>query len=285
MTLNSATYAATVTFNEDPDKRGVIRVSCVGLLGDEEAEVPVDIEPVHDWGWFYVPDIGEVVEIEVIEGSSEDEQQGQMSIDNLDIKWRGGRYYGNNEGDAPTPVNADFTSKNYGKRRGFATPAGHVFMFDDTEGDEGITLKWSNKAGENAFFSMDKDGSILMSNKVGTMLYFNAKDGQMSIIDQHGNVFSSDDVGIKIIEKTGNTVEMKDGAIIILGQSAVTISCKDAVIDAGNVEITGNAEFAVLGTTFLPLLNAHIHPTGVGPSGPPTPLFPPTVLSTKVKVG
>lgn len=285
MALNSATYPATVTFNADPDKRGVIRVSCVGLLGDEDSEVPVDVEPAHDWGWFYVPDIGEVVEIEVLEGSSEDEQQGQMSIDNLDIKWRSARYYGNAEGDAPTPVNADFTSKNYGKRRGFATPAGHVFMFDDTEGDETVTWKWSNKAGENAFVSMDKDGSILMSNKTGTMLYFNAAAGQMSIIDQHGNVFSSDSAGIKIVEKTGNTVELKDGAIIILGQSAVTISCKDAVIDAGNVEITGNVEAAILGTTFYALLNAHIHQTGVGPSAPPFPIFPPTILSTKVKVG
>lgn len=171
MTLNTATYPATVTFNEDPDKRGIIRVSCVGLMGDEDAEIPIDVEPVHDWGWFYVPDIGEVVEIEVIEGSSEDEQNGQMSIDNLDIKWRGARYYGNEEGDAPTPINPIFSAKNYGKRRGFATPAGHVVMFDDTEGAEEIHISWKNGT---ASIVMNTDGSILMTNKAGATINMDA---------------------------------------------------------------------------------------------------------------
>lgn len=283
--MNRATYPATVTFNEDPDQRGMIRVACVGLLGDEDTEVPVDVLPAPDWGWFVVPDIGELVEIEVTEGSSEDEQLGQASIDNLDARWRHVRFAAVDAEDGARPVNEDFTKKNYGKRRGFATPMGHVFMFDDTEGDEAISLKWQNAAGKNAVFSMDRDGSIVMSNKTGTTLFFNAAAGEMSIIDQHGNVISSNAEGLKLIDATGNVIELKDGAIIVLGQSGVTISCKDAVIDAGNVEITGAAEAALLGTTFLPLLNAHIHPTGVGPSGPPAIPFPPTILSTKVKVG
>ena len=100
--LSTATYPAKVPFNQDPDKRGVIRVACVGLMGEEDTEVPVDVEPVHDWGWFYVPDIGEIVEIECTEGSDEDEQHGQMSIDNCDLKWRSARHYGNDEGETPS---------------------------------------------------------------------------------------------------------------------------------------------------------------------------------------
>jgi hypothetical protein len=167
MALSTATYPAKVTFNQDPDKRGVIRVACVGLLGDEDTEVPVDVEPVHDWGWFYVPDIGEVVEIECVEGSDEDEQHGQMSIDNIDLKWRSARHYGNDEGEAPTPINPVFTSKNYGKRRGFATPAGHVFMFDDTEGSEEITLSWKDGS---ALLTFDLTGSIKLQNLAGATL-------------------------------------------------------------------------------------------------------------------
>ena len=158
-------------------------------------------------------------------------------------------------------------------------------MFDDTENEEQVSLKWQNKSGENSFFAMDKDGSIVLSNKTGTTLFFNAKDGQMSIVDQNGNVICSDSNGIKLIDSSGNSVEMKNGAIIVLGQSGITISCKDAIIDAGNVEIAGNTEAIVLGTTFLSLLNTHTHPTGVGPSGPPTVPFPSTILSTKVKAG
>lgn len=162
--IRTATYPAVVTFNKDPDKRGAIRVACVGLLGDDDVEVPVDVLPVHTWGWFYVPDVGELVEIECVEGSSEDEQHGQASIDNLDLKWRSARYYGNEEGDAPTPINPAFTSKNYGKRRGFATPAGHVFMFDDTEGQEEITLSWKDGS---AFVTLDAKGTITLQNKAG----------------------------------------------------------------------------------------------------------------------
>ena len=93
MSINIAKYWATVTNNVDPENRGRISVACVGLLGDEETELPMFVEPVHDWGWFYIPDVGELVEIEVIESSDEDEQHGQMSIDNLDIKWRSKRDY------------------------------------------------------------------------------------------------------------------------------------------------------------------------------------------------
>lgn len=171
MSLSVATYPATVTFNQDPEQRGRIRVACVALLGDEEAEVPQDVEPVHDWGWFYVPDVGEVVEIEVVEGSSEDEQQGQMSIDNLDIKWRSARYYGNEEGDVPTPINPIFTAENYGKRRGFATPAGHVVMFDDTEGKEQIAISWKDGS---ASVVMNKDGSVIIKNTKGATVNMDA---------------------------------------------------------------------------------------------------------------
>lgn len=287
MTLQKETYPATVTQNEGDDLGpGQIRVACAGLLGDEETSLPMPVNPIFDWGWFYVPDVGELVEIEVISGSDQDEQFGQASIDNLDITWRGGRFYGGVDTDTAREINADFTKEgSFPKRRGFATPAGHVFMFDDSEGNEQISMKWQNVDGENCFFAMDKDGSVVMSNKTGSTLFFNAKDGQLSLIDQFGNVYSSDEVGIKIIEKTGNTIELKDGAIIILGQSAVTISCKDAVVDAGNIELAGNLEQSILGTTFLALFNAHIHPTGVGPSGPPAPPIPPTVLSLKVKLG
>lgn len=174
--LNTATYPAKVTFNQDPDKRGVIRVACVGIMGDEDVEIPLDVEPVHDWGWFYVPDIGEIVEIECVEGSSEDEQMGQASIDNLDLKWRSARHYGNHEGDTPTPINEAFTSKNYGKRRGFATPAGHVFVFDDTEGDEEVTLSWKKGA---ALLTFDAKGTVTIQNKAGATVVMDSDTGKI----------------------------------------------------------------------------------------------------------
>ena len=174
--IHTATYPPTVTFNQDPDKRGVIRVACVALMGDEDVEIPTDVEPVHDWGWFFVPDVGEIVEIECVEGSSEGEQMGQASIDNLDLKWRSARHYGNDEGETPTPINPAFTSKNYGKRRGFATPAGHVFMFDDTEGAEEITLSWKDGS---ALLTFDSNGTVTLQNKAGATVVMDSDTGKI----------------------------------------------------------------------------------------------------------
>lgn len=248
--LNVATYPAVVTFNEDPEQRGRIRVSCAALLGDEESEVPQDVEPVHDWGWFVVPDIGEIVEIEVVEGSSEDEQKGQMSIDNLDIKWRAARFYGNEEGDTPTPINPAFLT-NYPKRRGFATPAGHVVMFDDTKGSEEILLSW--KDGTSSM-QIDKDGQVTIKNKDGATIVMNT-----------------------------------DGSIVLSNAAGASINM-DAANDkitatATLLELNGASEAAVLGDAFKAYFDTHVHPTGVGPSGPPSVPMPASTLSTKTKVG
>lgn len=280
-----STYPATVTAIEDPEKRGRIRVACAALMGDEETEMPQWVEPVYEWGWFVVPDPGEVVDLEVTEGHHDDEHFGQSSIANLDPRWRG-RYWGGNDTEVKRPVPADFTT-NYGKRRGFATPGGHVMMFDDTEGAKKFSITWKGGDNEYAYMSADEDGSWIIANKKGSLLYLNAKDGQMSWVDQFGNTIASDTDGIKVIDKSGCVASLKEGVIQLLAANAVTMSCKNVVIDAGQIELAQPAaDFAVKGTTFLAGFMAHTHPTGVGPSGPPVPTgTEATWLSTKVKVG
>ncbi len=61
--MNFEEYDAIVTSINPKDPPGYIRVACVGILGDEEAELPNPIAPMFDWGWFYMPDIGETVQI------------------------------------------------------------------------------------------------------------------------------------------------------------------------------------------------------------------------------
>ena len=149
-------FPATVTSIEDEDsdpQRGRIKVACAGLLGDEESELPMWVEPALDWGHFYIPDVGEIVEVEVVAGTEQDEHIGQSSIDNLDIRWRGKRFYTTGEGTVGEQdqdpevdarlVHAEFLDPNYGKRRGFATPWGHIVFFDDTDGDHRIVVMHS----------------------------------------------------------------------------------------------------------------------------------------------
>ena len=84
-----SSYPATVTSTEDPEKRGRIKVACSAMMGDEETEIPQWVQPIYEWGWFVVPDPGEIVDLEVTEGHHDDEHFGQSSIANLDPRWKG----------------------------------------------------------------------------------------------------------------------------------------------------------------------------------------------------
>ena len=140
------TFTAIVTKIDNDKKipgggfRGRIKVACADLLGDFTTEVPVWIEPRLDWGWFVVPDIGEMIFIELTTESNDDDVRYQVTIDAPDINWSGARYYSENEtGDTPTEINEVFKT-NYGKRRGFCTPYGHTILFDDTKGDSQVYI-------------------------------------------------------------------------------------------------------------------------------------------------
>lgn len=201
-------YSARVTANDDPEKRGRIRITCVGLLGDDETDLPMWVEPSLTWGWFFVPDVGEIIEIECVTGSAQDESQGQMSLDNLDIRWKGVRYYNEDE-DVPTEIHPKFSEKNYGKRRGFATPLGHVFVFDDTKGDSTIALTWVAKeeaeAEQMTTLEIDKKGHV-----------------HLTMLNKHKIVFTPSKLVVTHDEGNALTLEKKEAdATLKIGDGAV----------------------------------------------------------------
>lgn len=282
------TYDATVMSidAEEPNPRGRIKVACVGLLGDEESTLPMWVEPAFDWGWFYVPDIGETVEIEVVSSSEQDEQFGQASIDNLDIHWKGKRQYTDEETDGetePRPVPEDFKT-NYGKRRGFATPNGHIIYFDDTEDAQKIQITW--KQGDDfQFITFDETGSIVMSNKNGGFIHLDAENGATTIVDENGNTISSNDKGIKLVDIFKNYIELKDGVIQIVSQANVTVTGADFSAKTGSVNLgDGAIEPAVLGNLLMAYLVGHVHGPPGSPPVPGTPIPVNLILSQTTKV-
>lgn len=290
MTLFYEKHEARVTKNDDPEKRGRIKVSCVGLMGDDEEEMPMWVAPVPMWGWFIVPDIGEMVEIEVVSGDSQDEQPGQSAIDSLDPKWRSTkRHWGNEQakdGVGKSPIPEDFTATNYGKRRGFATPAGHILLFDDTSGSRKITLTW-HQDGKFTLIGMDEDGSIVMNTHVGHVCYFNTKDKELSIIDPNGNHYRSKDDTVSIMNKNACCIEIKGDNVQVLAQGACTVSAKNCSLLAGEVQLGQAAtDFALLANLFMnTVFKLHTHPTAMGPSGPPIPTGGETAcISQSIKV-
>lgn len=242
---------AVVADNQDPEQRLRIRVKCAALMGDEEIVYDEWIRPKLTWGFICVPNVGEQVEIEFTSGSDTDEIHGQSFLDAPDLRWTGVRYQG------PEAYDEMFRA-NYGKRRGFVTPAGHVLLFDDSKGKEKINIVWHSDAGSYAMISVNEDGSVLLSNKNGSLLYLNAASHEVALIDEYGNSMSSGQTGIKLINKSGDFVELNgDNRVIQIQGSNVFLG-----------GLTGT-EPAVLADTWIALFADHIHPTGTGPSGPP----------------
>ena len=91
--MNYEKHRAIVVANDDPDQKGRIKCACAGILGDEDTSLPDWIPPVLDWDWFYIPDIGEIIELELNSSDATDEIAGQSSIDGMDLHWRGKRFF------------------------------------------------------------------------------------------------------------------------------------------------------------------------------------------------
>jgi hypothetical protein len=268
--------------NED-DPPGYIRVVCAGLLGDEEAELPLPVAPCFDWGWFYIPDIGETVEVEVVTTSVEDESFAQSSIDDLDITWRNKRYHTSDETEKGTearPVHPDFTSENYGKRRGFATPVGHIFLFDDTEGKTKVYLTWvkeKDNTDDVTTLLFDSDGTAKLFI-FGGKHFVHLKENEYELnLDEgkHTFVMKENELEVKLDSGASAKVVGKDGdTVTTLGDGAVTAT------------ISQTLEEFWTNSVLIEFLK-HKHPTAMGPSGPPdTPLpnWEPAINSTKLKM-
>lgn len=79
-----------------------------------------------------------------------------------------------------------------------------------------------------------------------------------------------------------------DGEVILLASGNGKTSIRftqdgGVVITAETIKLCdGASEKVVLGDAFMRLFNQHVHPTGVGPSGPPNPLMSSSHLSAKV---
>jgi hypothetical protein len=264
-------YDATVTVNEDDENRGRIRVACVGLLGDEEIELPMWVEPVLEWGFFLIPNVGETVEIEAAVSSDEDEINGQFSIDNLDIRWRGKRSYTidepENENIEPTPIHPDFLS-NYGRRRGFSTPHGHIVMFDDDPKNPTLQITFQKtamevgtppEASDYSRLEFEKDGSLKVALLETTTLHLQTEGKKLKIGIDGGD-------SLEIAGKNSDAVaKIGDGAV----SAPIAENLKNYIDNSVKIHVDG-----------------HIHPTAMGNSGTPItqmPAYDDSITSSHLK--
>lgn len=123
-------HIAKVLSVKDPERRGRLRVACSTLIGEDDVPLPHWIEPRLAAGTFNLPNVGDLIEIEIEASDPTDGVFGESSIGSIPV-WHG------------TIVNAspasNFTS-NY-SRRGFKTQAGHLVIFDDAAREVSISCQ------------------------------------------------------------------------------------------------------------------------------------------------
>lgn len=288
-------YRAKVIDNADPEGRGRVRVTCpaVSRKGVLDWAPSVSHLGGKQRGLFFPPDVDDFVWVMFEEGDPRCPIYigGWWGVDEL-----GPDFKPEADGDKLKPPTV----------RGIQTPSGHKLVFTDTEGkeavllatkgghqlsmsdvpgEEAVRLIWKNAEGKAAFLSFEKSGAFMVMNKAGSMLSMDPEAKTFALVDENGNTVAMDPKGIKVVDKDGNLFSLDGGEASLMTKGNVSVVAKAANLKTGSVTLCdGAAMSGVLGEMLMAWLSAHIHPTGVGPSGPPIMPPPPTILSKHVKL-
>ena len=248
-------YRGFVTDNEDPEHRGRLRVRVPSVLSDEDSYWALPCVPyggVADQGQFMMPEVDAQVWVEF--------EAGDLS----QPIWTG--TFWQSEGDAPVELdNAEPV------KRAVKTPSGHVLEFDDTDGEEQLRLE--HKTG--ASLAIDENGTVALTDANGATLVLDADANEAVLRDANGNTLTMTSAGTTVQDSNGNQVEMAAAGITLQGQQIV--------LNGTQVMLGGQGgEPIIKGTSFLTMFATHVHPTIIGPTGPPVPQGEMSTLSTKV---
>ncbi len=248
-------YRGFVVDNDDPQKRARLKLRVPSVLGEAESDWALPCLPfggAAGHGFFAVPEVGAQVWAEFEEG---------------DIHrpvWVG--TFWQQEQDVPEGAGISPPTT-----RLFRTPSGHVLQFDDKQDEEQIRLRHPKEA----TVVIDKDGAIALTDAKGAKLTLDAAGERVVVEDSSGNTLTMTSSGTVVEDANGNKLEMSASGINVKGQQIVVEGTQVMLGGAGG-------EPVIKGTSFLTLFATHVHPTAMGPSGPPIPQGEMSSLSTKV---
>lgn len=136
------------------------------------------------------------------------------------------------------------------------TKGKHELLMDDTPGKEAVQVT-------------TKGGHKVTLDDVGKKATVETSGGQQVTME---------DAGGKV------TIKTSTGASITMDASGVTVTATSVTLSAPSVGLGGTAgQPLVLGPAFMALFSAHVHPTAVGPTGPPVPVPAPGLMTTATK--
>ena len=255
-------YRGVIIDNKDPLRLGRVRVWVPSLFPTEGNQTPdTDSLSVSDWAWpclpfggkadqgfFFVPEVLSKVWVEYEEG-------------NIDSPIWVGVFWSAPSGKTEIPSPAAEMEDNEPLRRVLRTSSGHVLEFCDIAGKESVTLRHK----DGAMLTLDPKGSVTIGNKQGTFIYLNAEQSEFAFADKHGNNVRLGDTNV--------TLTNKDGSVVDIAGPAVQVIAKNVMLRSDTVALgEGAMEPAILGRAFAAIFDAHVHPTALGPSGPPVPV-------------
>lgn len=250
-------YSGIVVDNADAGHRGHLKVRVDSIFGPDQT---VRARPCLPPGHFYVPDPETRVWVEFEAG---------------DVRYPiwVGTWYPNDS----APPEARFDPPSH---RVIHTRAGHVVELSDEDGKEKIVIRHAT----NSFLAIQPDGSVLVSNQNGANLYLNADDEETTLMSQQGHLLSMTSKGVVLVNDGGCVVELKGDKASILAKNIALPGTSVALgAQASEPTIMGNAFKAM-----WDLFAFHVHPSAMGPTGPPTPpatpLMPGVHLTSSVVV-
>jgi uncharacterized protein involved in type VI secretion and phage assembly len=248
-------YRAFVIDNEDPEKRGRLRLHIPTVLGDAESGWALPCFPFGggpSYGWFAVPEKDAQVWAEFEEGDI-----------NRPI-WTG--VFWPREADVPEEA-----AKSPPTTRIFQTPSGHIMQFDDEEDKESFRLFHPREAEIN----IDKNGSLVLLDSSGANITLDAEGKKIIVEDANGSQLIMDSSGVSIEDGNGNKIETAASGVTVKGQQIVIQGTQVMLGSQGG-------EGLIKGMSFMTFFNTHTHGTSLGPSSPPMVPMTPAQLSTKV---
>jgi hypothetical protein len=141
----------------------------------------------------------------------------------------------------------------------------------DKDGEEKFRL--AHPAGTET--TVDENGTVIIADPQGNTLTLNADSSEVMLEDANGNTLTMNSGGTTVEDSNGNKIEM--------AASGITVKGTQVVVEGQQVMLAGSGgEPIIKGQSFLTLFMTHVHPSAMGPTGPPIPQGEMSSLSMKV---
>lgn len=251
-------FRGVVTKNNDPQRRGRLRLLIPSVLGDQETGWALPCVPFggfKDQGFFMLPEPDAIVWVEFEEGD-------------LSRPIWTGTLWQESEDVPALPEDGALPSPN---TRLIKTPSGHVLQFDDKKGEEKFLLHHP----KGTEIELNEAGTVSLTDANGATVVLDAQANSITIQDTNGNTLTMDSTGTTAVDANGNTIHMATAGVTVKGQKIVINGNKVALGAEGG-------EPLVKGMSLMALFNSHTHVGSGGSTSPPTTPMTPAQLSNIV---